>query len=433
MSDAYADLMLPLPVERLVPGEPDGIDRLAQTMLRWSDLFADAARALRRIDVVWTGQAADAFEAEFQLQPAAFTAAATAMRDAGYAVGSYGIAFHSARESAGIALETFQRGVRAALASRAVASTAAGGAGVFLPTSGPVDLRDEPAGLQDRLAGVEKLTAVREALLAAGDRATTTVREAMSTAPRQVTALEHGAHFAAGGVWTSEKADFWAGGGRGLLDLGVQATVPFVGPLVMSPVNRALDGQEWRWNIGSGSGFHQAGALVIPAVATWGGGGVAAGVEARAPRLLAGPILPKGINPEPLILYRGMRAAADGYPEVGETAKTLGARPKSYFPEEQGDVVIDNSGWIWPRTGGMSANTDPGAIPAFRRPLSFGGTGKGLHMFTIEDQQLPPGLLFRRIDQGHGYIEPTRPMTYDEMQRLIHGTRNLWIKTGSTS
>uniref|UniRef100_UPI0025DE0851 hypothetical protein n=1 Tax=Lapillicoccus sp. TaxID=1909287 RepID=UPI0025DE0851 len=213
-------------------------------------------------------------------------------------------------------------------------------------------------------------------------------------------------------------------------------TFPVVAPLVMNPVNQALDDLEWRWNIGSGSGFHQAGAIVIPAIATGGlggVGGVAARVGAKAPRVLAQIILPKGVNPEPLTLYRGMRAAEDGYPEVGETAKTLGARPKIFFPEEQGDVVIDDRGWIWPGTGGMSANTDPWRIPLFRRPLSFGGTGKGLDMFTIEDQQLPPGLSFRLIEDGHGYIEPTRPMTYDEVQRLIHGTRGLWIKTGPTT
>ncbi|WP_295702779.1 putative T7SS-secreted protein, partial [Lapillicoccus sp.] len=272
MSDAYGDLMLAMPVERLVPGEPVGIDRLAQSMLRWSELFADAAKALRRIDVVWTGQAADAFQAQFQLQPAAFADAATAMDDAGYAVGSYGIAFHSAREAAAIALETFQRGVRARLAARtaaAAASAAAGGVGGFMPTSGPVDLRDEPAGLQDRLTGVEKLSAARQALLQAGERATTTVREAMAHAPEQVTALEHGANFMSGG-WNQERTDFTVGAARGMLDLSGQATFPVVAPLVMNPVNQALDDLEWRWNIGSGSGFHQAGAIVIPAIATGG-------------------------------------------------------------------------------------------------------------------------------------------------------------------
>ncbi|WP_295695616.1 putative T7SS-secreted protein [Lapillicoccus sp.] len=433
MRDAYADLLVAVPVEQLVPGDPVGIDQLAQRMLRWSDLFADAAQALRRIDVVWTGPAADAFQSEFQLQPGAFASAAAAMDDAGYALGSYGIAFHSAREGAVIALETFQRGLRDGLAARAAAKVLAAAAGGVLPTTSLLDLRDEPAGLQDRLTGVEKLTAVREAVLEAGDRATTVVRVAMALAPRQVTALEHGANFAAGmlpWVSNSEKTDFYVGGARGLLDMGSQAMMPVVAPLVMSPVNRALDGLEWRWNISSGSGFHQAGALVIPALATGGGGGVAVGLEARAPRAIADTILPKDVNPEPVLLYRGMTSSADGYPLTGATAKTLGARPKIWVPEEQGDIVIDPNGGVWPDTGGMSANTDLASIPPYRRPLAFGGTGKDLNMFTLEQSALPEGLIFHPDPHkvGHGFVEPTRPMSYDDMQRLIHSTQFSWRK-----
>ena len=49
----------------------------------------------------------------------------------------------------------------------------------------------------------------------------------------------------------------------------------------MIPVNPALDDLEWRWNIGSGSGFHQAGAFIIPTIATGGAGGLAAAPPAR--------------------------------------------------------------------------------------------------------------------------------------------------------
>ena len=153
MRDTYAELLLGPPVEQLVPGDAVGIDQLAQTMLRWSELFADAAQALRRVEVVWSGQAADAFQSEFQLQPTAFASAATAMDDAGYALGSYGIAFHSAREAAGIALETFQRGVRAGLAARAAAKIIAAPAGGLLPTTqlgGPARRTGRAAGPTDR-------------------------------------------------------------------------------------------------------------------------------------------------------------------------------------------------------------------------------------------------------------------------------------------
>ena len=430
VSDAYSDLMMAMPVERLVQGEPVGIDQLAQTMLRWSDLLADAAQALRRVDVVWTGQAADAFQTEFQLQPAAFSDAATAMDDAGYALGSYGIAFHSAREAASIALETFQRGVRAGLAARAVvaaASAAVGGVGGFMPTSGPVDLRDEPVGLQDRLTGVEKLTAAREALRGAGDRAATSVHDAMTHAPQQVSALDHGANFMSGG-WSEERADFTVGAARGVLDLGTQAAFPIVAPLVMSPVNQALDDLEWRWNIGSGSGFHQAGSFIIPTIATGAAGGLGAGVEARAPRVIAAIIPPKGVNPEPVILFRGMVSAEDGFPLLGATAKTLGARPKVVLPRVQGDIPIDPQGEVWPNTGGMSANLDAASIPSYRLPEAWGGEGKDLDLYAILHDDLPDDLIFSLKDKGHGFIEPIRPMSYDEMQQLIHMTRFAWRK-----
>lgn len=429
MSDAYIDLWRALPVERLVPGDPISIDQLAQTLLRWSDLFADAARALRRIDVVWSGQAAQAFEAEFQLQPAAFGVAATAMRVAGYALGSYAIAFDSARHGAGIALETFQRGVRTGLTARAAANLAVGG---LLLTSGPADLHAESAGLEDRLTGVEKLDAAREALRAAGDRAAESLRGAMADAPQQVSALEHAANFSYGlcvpWVWNQEKGDFYAGGARGLLELGVLAAMPVAGPIVMAPVNEALDDLEWRWNIGSHSGFHKTGAFVIPTVATWGVGGVAAGAEARAPQLLVGTIPSKGVNAKPVLLYRGMVSAEDGYPVVGATAKSLGARPKVWIPREGGDIPIDSEGHVWPVTGGMSVNTQITSIPAFRRPPAFGGTGKSLDMFDIQERRLPTDLVFRSDVAGHGFIEPTHSMTFEEMQLLIHSTRLLWRK-----
>ncbi len=77
MSDASADPMQALPPEQLVPGDPDGTDQLAQTMLRFSEVFADAAHALGLVDLVWVGDAAQAFQNEFDLQPAAYQVGGT--------------------------------------------------------------------------------------------------------------------------------------------------------------------------------------------------------------------------------------------------------------------------------------------------------------------------------------------------------------------
>jgi len=136
VSDAFADLMQALPPERLVPGDPDGVDQMAQTMLRFSEVFADAAHALGLVDVLWLGRAAQAFQDEFELQPAAFKNAALAFHDAGFALGSHAISMYSARQSVGAALQVFQRGVRAAHDAQSVAAVVGG-----LPTSGPLNLR----------------------------------------------------------------------------------------------------------------------------------------------------------------------------------------------------------------------------------------------------------------------------------------------------
>ena len=252
----------------------------------------------------------------------------------------------------------------------------------------------------------------------------------MAQAPEQVSALDHGLNFMRP-EWNQERADFTVGGSRGLLDMVAQAALPIGAPLVMSPVNQALDDLEWRWNIGSGSGFHQAGAFIIPTILSGGGGGgggVTAAVETRAPRVVADIVVPKGVNPEPLILYRGMTSSADGYPLIGATAKTLGARPKVSLPREQGDIVIDADGMVWPNTGGMSSNTDIASIPSFRLPEALGGGGKNIELFRISDTEIPTGLIFHFETTTHGFMEPARPMSYQEMQELLHSTRYAWQK-----
>jgi len=150
---------------------------MAQTMLRFSEVFADAAHAL--VDVLWLGRAAQAFQDEFERQPAAFKNAALAFHDAGFSLGSHAISMYSARQSAGAALQVFQRGVRAAHDAQSVAAVVGG-----LPTSGPLNLRTQPAGLQDRFTGIEKLDAARQQLQRFGSLAARKLREAIAAAPR---------------------------------------------------------------------------------------------------------------------------------------------------------------------------------------------------------------------------------------------------------
>lgn len=309
---AFADLCLALPVEGLVPGDVSGTATLSQTLLRYEELFADAARQLGRVDVTWTGATADAFHREFRLQPAAFLAAASAFHTAGYALGSYVIALDSAREAAAVAVATFQRGVRDAVAARAAASPVGA-----VPAGGPLDLRAEPAGMQDRLAAVEKLAASRDAVDRAGETTADTLRAAVADAPAQVTALQHLGSFLGGVInpfaASPEREELLAGGARGLLDTAWSASTPGIGLLMPNPWGARLDDLEWKAGVNPLTGWHTAGAVVLPmaadgagiagAAAMWGGrlgrlhteAEIAAGLEVAVPL--------KGVNRTPEDLY----------------------------------------------------------------------------------------------------------------------------------
>lgn len=93
-------------------------------------------------------------------------------------------------------------------------------------------------------------------------------------------------------------------------------------------------------------------------------------------------------------LFRGMRGAADGSPELGSSAKTLGARPGI-------DIPVDEGGMVRPGTGGTSVNDSPTGMPEYRRPPSFGGSGKDLNMYCISSCDLGPGLRYVPDAGGH--------------------------------
>lgn len=120
-------------------------------------------------------------------------------------------------------------------------------------------------------------------------------------------------------------------------------------------------------------------------------------------------------------LYRGMRGAADGTPELGSSAKTLGARPGI-------DIPVDEGGMVRPGTGGMSVNDSPTGMPEYRRPPSFGGSGKDLNMYCISSCDLGPGLRYVPDAGGHGFLEPAWEMPFEEYQGYLHGTAGSWAE-----
>ena len=125
-------------------------------------------------------------------------------------------------------------------------------------------------------------------------------------------------------------------------------------------------------------------------------------------------------------VLRGMRAAPDGLPLAGPSARTLGARPGS--PPE-GDIPIIG-GMVYPGTGGMSVSPPPAKnLPRFRRPPEHGGTARNIKLYELDTDGLPDELRARpdpKDPQRHAFIEPMRQMSFEEYEQALEETRGLW-------
>lgn len=74
----------------------------------------------------------------------------------------------------------------------------------------------------------------------------------------------------------------------------------------------------------------------------------------------------------------------------------------------------------------MSVNESPTGMPEFRRPPSFGGSGKNLNMYRISSSDLGPGLQYAPDAGGHGFLEPAWNMPFDEYQQYLYDTQGSW-------
>lgn len=128
-------------------------------------------------------------------------------------------------------------------------------------------------------------------------------------------------------------------------------------------------------------------------------------------------------------IYRAMRQAADGGPEVGRGSRFLGVRPGTGYAT---DIPVDPEGHVHPCSGGLSvAPGDPAQLPDQRRPREMGGRGKD-PVWSLNTRALPPGLTYRddncRDPGQHGFIEPQQVMPFDEFEELIAATRAGWTR-----
>lgn len=120
-------------------------------------------------------------------------------------------------------------------------------------------------------------------------------------------------------------------------------------------------------------------------------------------------------------LFRGMKT--DGqYPLVEASARGLGVRVG-----DDGDVHPDADGLIHPGAGMSVAPDDPLALPPFRRPIEFGGTGKDPVWF-ISEGALPNRLAFVPDTPDHGVVGPAVPMAPGAYEEALAGTRDAWSR-----
>jgi hypothetical protein len=121
-------------------------------------------------------------------------------------------------------------------------------------------------------------------------------------------------------------------------------------------------------------------------------------------------------------VLRAMKRSQAGLPKTGASARTLGARANI-------DIPVDEDERVEPDVGGMSVSPPPpDNLPYHRRPPEFGGTGKD-PIWELDTDELPEDLSYRPDPdnpEGHGFIEPSHPMPFEEYQRALHETRGRW-------
>ena len=86
-------------------------------------------------------------------------------------------------------------------------------------------------------------------------------------------------------------------------------------------------------------------------------------------------------------MYRAMKAAADGLPEGGRSARKLGVRPGT-------DLLVQADGMVNPGTGGMSVCDEAEKLAMHRCPKSLGGDGDD-PVFAMPIATLPASLFLR--------------------------------------
>src|SRR5579885_2931884 len=118
------------------------------------------------------------------------------------------------------------------------------------------------------------------------------------------------------------------------------------------------------------------------------------------------------------LIYRAMTVDADGKPQVGPSARTLGARVP---PDPKPDITPDSNGVVRPGTGGMSVGPAWRRLPLHRIPRRLRHLVPHAHgkdedaCWRMGDGPFADGVvavgLALRVDSArHALVQPDREM-----------------------
>ena len=143
------------------------------------------------------------------------------------------------------------------------------------------------------------------------------------------------------------------------------------------------------------------------------------------------------------LYYRGM-AEKNGKPRLGRSARLLGIRPGVDV-----DVLLMPQGWIDDlgylrpeseradlgvkieavvrNTKGMSTSLSIEGLPAFRKPVAFGGTGRDA-LWQIESEHISGDLEAVQDSATHVNIVPRVTMLLEQYEKALANTQDYWNK-----
>lgn len=145
------------------------------------------------------------------------------------------------------------------------------------------------------------------------------------------------------------------------------------------------------------------------------------------------------------LYYRGM-VAENGKPKIGRSARLLGVRPSIDIDIEQMPRdYLDDQGYLRPEaernptgelvdvairnTKGMSTSLSIESLPAFRRPATFGGTGRD-PLWQIEDSNVTGDLEAVQDGATHISIMPRTTMLLERYETALSKTQDDWKRIG---